>query len=592
MAGEVAYDLNYAAGNLSQFSQLEAATSSGTSNPGYDWIAETTIKRLAHPTGRHRCRGTDVWAGNNTIRSLAALYYNNASVLDPAPATTGMHYFYTFSVYLPATNSGGGTNVAKHTLLWELHHPGSLYNLAGLGVAPYAIQVGDTGGTTDDGKGTFRISTGNGTVGVGYAYWEPNILIPGLNPWPYGRWVDLIVEIVFAETSTGTVRVWVDTAGTGSFVQGSPAIERLNIPTLPYCNSQNVHNVLLYNEQGLYTGGPSLGPNSDPFDVILEGCYRRLTFADAVAALSGSAGGGDTTAPSLTDLRVTDATLALSYDENLDGASTPAASAFAVTANGSPVSVSNVTVSGATVTLTLASAVVNTADVEVTYTPPASGKIRDAALNNSAGFSQRAINQTSPTSAFGKTTPGSSWLGNLNGYKRASKFTLTQAANVNAIGHYTKGYSGIHTDDAHIRLVLYAADGANGTPGTLLGQTNEYTMFGDDPEAWREVALGSPVSLSPGDYYIGEHYSGPDNAYATKSANSAQAENLRLDGYADGPSTPWSASEGAGATGVYDWQLSIYAKVSAFSTPINRSYAPGKRVYAAGKRVYAAGGRK
>ena len=110
----------------------------------------------------------------------------------------------------------------------------------------------------------------------------------------------------------------------------------------------------------------------------------------------------DTTAPVLQTATVNGASLVLTWDEALDTNSTPAAHDFTVyvtpkggtevernLAMGSPV-----TVSGTTVTLTLASAVVHTDMVTVSYVVPAGGganPIRNAAEIDAAALTRRAV---------------------------------------------------------------------------------------------------------------------------------------------------------------------------------------------------------
>ena len=81
-------------------------------------------------------------------------------------------------------------------------------------------------------------------------------------------------------------------------------------------------------------------------------------------------------APALEWARVNGAELALRFDAGLDESSVPAASAFAVSVAGASRSVSSVTVSGETVTLTLAEAVASGEAVTVGYAPPGSGRLR------------------------------------------------------------------------------------------------------------------------------------------------------------------------------------------------------------------------
>ena len=108
----------------------------------------------------------------------------------------------------------------------------------------------------------------------------------------------------------------------------------------------------------------------------------------------------ETTPLELATATVDGTTLALTYDEALDGASEPAADTFSVTVGGVERTVDGVAVAGDTVTLTLVSGVTADDTVTVSYTAPtdaAASRIRDEAGNAAASFSgQAAVNNTPP----------------------------------------------------------------------------------------------------------------------------------------------------------------------------------------------------
>jgi len=125
----------------------------------------------------------------------------------------------------------------------------------------------------------------------------------------------------------------------------------------------------------------------------------------------------DATAPTLSSATVSGAALTLTYDEALNGAANPAASAYTVTAGGSPVAVNAVNVDGATVTLTLATAVTRGQTVTLGYTVPGTAPVQDTAGNSAAALTTQAvINRTAGdpsftllgTSPFGLADVGSS----------------------------------------------------------------------------------------------------------------------------------------------------------------------------------------
>ena len=131
----------------------------------------------------------------------------------------------------------------------------------------------------------------------------------------------------------------------------------------------------------------------------------------------------DTAAPALTmsgdDAPMVDGTtLTLTFDENLDGESVPAESAFTVMADvpsrsgaRREYSVDDVGVAGMKVTLTLGETIdPGTTGITVTYTKPASNALADASGNEIAGFSNRvnvAADTTMPGGGSGGGSGGS-----------------------------------------------------------------------------------------------------------------------------------------------------------------------------------------
>ena len=103
----------------------------------------------------------------------------------------------------------------------------------------------------------------------------------------------------------------------------------------------------------------------------------------------------DVTPPTLTRAAVNGTTLVLTYNETLDGTSTPAPGDFVVTAAGSPITVNRVSVGGSAVTLTLATAVEANQTVRLDYTPRAN-PTQDLAGNDAAPLSGQGVtNNTS-----------------------------------------------------------------------------------------------------------------------------------------------------------------------------------------------------
>jgi hypothetical protein len=188
----------------------------------------------------------DVWS-NGTVRCLLANYGDGVRAGDDV--------LFEFSLFVPRAG-------ISENLIWELHQPASLYSLDGCGLAPLAL-------VTDGGALTFRIATGDCVVGRGMTTFEPNLRIPGLDPYPRGQWIDLRLRIRFSESPDGIVEVW--TRSPGADWPARPALARSGIPTMPYSSSAGVNGVELYEEIGLY-------PVTEDFrgsDSVYLDAYRR-----------------------------------------------------------------------------------------------------------------------------------------------------------------------------------------------------------------------------------------------------------------------------------------------------------------------------
>ena len=145
-------------------------------------------------------------------------------------------------------------------------------------------------------------------------------------------------------------------------------------------------------------GGISVGRNLTPLDDdLVEGDetieitawhYGRDIGTETITIIDDES--MDATPPTLSGATVNGSTLVLTYNEPLDGGSTPAAGDFVVTAAGSAITVNGVSVAGSTVTLTLATAVEANQAVTLAYTPGAN-PTQDAAGTDAATFSRQPV---------------------------------------------------------------------------------------------------------------------------------------------------------------------------------------------------------
>ena len=114
-----------------------------------------------------------------------------------------------------------------------------------------------------------------------------------------------------------------------------------------------------------------------------------------------------TAVPALDSSVVAGTKAVLYYHEELDPGSTPAASAFTVTAGGSAVTVSGVAVSDSSVVLTLGSSVAASTTVTATYTA-GTNPIQDLAGNDAANLTSRTLTNRGPADAGTPTLTGAS----------------------------------------------------------------------------------------------------------------------------------------------------------------------------------------
>lgn len=110
--------------------------------------------------------------------------------------------------------------------------------------------------------------------------------------------------------------------------------------------------------------------------------------------------GGDNTAPTVSSSSVTGSIIRLVYDEPLDTTLQPSAASYYVTVAGLPRNVMNVKVEGNMVLLTLSSSVSSNQKIELSYTKPSSGLVRDLSGNQAASLSKLEV-----TGGASSTTP-------------------------------------------------------------------------------------------------------------------------------------------------------------------------------------------
>ena len=190
------------------------------------------------------------------------------------------------------------------------------------------------------------------------------------------------------------------------------------------------------------------------------------------------------------------AMLTLTYDETLDTTPVPAANAFTVTADGTalPASSVSVSVSSMTVVLTLNPAIAHGQEVTLSYTAPGANPIRDTAQNPAANVTNRAVSNPVPP-------PVASITGGTASEGLPVKFTVTLSAP--SAETVTLGYgTSDESDDTATAGVDYTAQDSTltlapmATEGTISINTIADTHI--EGEETFTVTLKNPVNATLG----------------------------------------------------------------------------------------------
>ena len=182
---------------------------------------------------------------------------------------------------------------------------------------------------------------------------------------------------------------------------------------------------------------------------------------------------GDTTAPMLRSATTTALEVGLTYDENLDGGSEPAPSAFTVTVDGASRAVTGVSVGDTKVLLTLAPAVRAGDLVRVSYTVPAMNPLRDEANNPAAAFADHPVTNEVPATV--PDAPSS-----LAATPGDGSVTLRWTASAYDGGSEVTSHRTMAEDDRRLRVL-------GGHRGQRGGRGERDQLPGDEPHATRRT---------------------------------------------------------------------------------------------------------
>ena len=200
---------------------------------------------------------------------------------------------------------------------------------------------------------------------------------------PYGLGADIEITITFSEnvfvTGVPNVRLEVGSNRNAAYNRGSGGRE-------------------LVFRRTVVAGDGDLNSLIITSNLLTDGTIRDAADNDAVRTYTGLVDATqqvDATLPMLSTATVDGDTLVLTYAEALDGASTPANGDYVVMAGSSSVTVSDVSISGMAVTLTLATPVTAGQTVTLDYTP-GSAPVQDTVGNDAVMLDDQTVMNNTP----------------------------------------------------------------------------------------------------------------------------------------------------------------------------------------------------
>lgn len=125
-------------------------------------------------------------------------------------------------------------------------------------------------------------------------------------------------------------------------------------------------------------------------------------------------------------------------------------------------------------------------------------------------------------------------------------------------------YSAATLTNGKAKMVIYAADGAAGAPGTLLGTSAELAVPSAGINVWINFTFSTPVVLAAGDYYLGYIVGGDagGSLYTYRTALGGGTSYSKATTYASGPASPFGS--GSAAT----LRLSLFVKSTPTDDPL------------------------
>jgi subtilisin family serine protease len=207
-----------------------------------------------------------------------------------------------------------------------------------------------------------------------------------------------------------------------------------------------------------------------------------------------------------------------------------------------------------TQTYTLTSADVgSTMQVSVTAT-------KTGASSTGNSVPSLVVQSAGTANTFGKTTVGGTTDAADANWKRVDKFTISQAVSVSKLTIYLQR---LVSGQQVLKGVIYGDQ--SGTPGALLGVSNEVTFGSSATSGWFDLPFAAPITLQPGTYWIGLIDGATTDVFGLRYDAVASSSAVASDTYSDGPTNPFGTP-----SRIDSEQISVYATYTpASAAPVN-----------------------
>jgi hypothetical protein len=189
--------------------------------------------------------------------------------------------------------------------------------------------------------------------------------------------------------------------------------------------------------------------------------------------------------------------------------------------------------------------------------------------SNSAGqataqSAQTQAVQSAAASTFGTTTVGTATDYATADLKEVSVYSVAQAGSVSKLTGYISGL-GASSGSQRLRAVLYAD--SSGSPGALLGTSNEITVAGGKAWGWVDFPFPSAISISAGKVWMGYIATSTSNLTQLRYSSVTNELHYNNNSYSSGASSPFGTPKLAS---MHYSLYGTYASTSSASTlPVN-----------------------